>query len=430
MLDERISQWLTEIRVLDGGFGSECQKRSKLLIDGHKAWSSRLIKEDPNLVCDIHKSFLRAGCDVISTNTYQAAPRTLAEAMDVSTAEAKELMHHAVRLARRAITAVNEEDTAAVSTVGEPTVTRRLPVLVAGSLGSYGACMADGSEYTGSYVEKMSMMELVDFHLTRAETLLRAGVDLLAWETIPAVTEVSAICEVMRQLPGAVGWLSVASTDGQTTVSGDPLYQVAAEVQKCDQIFAVGVNCNIEFECIGQALANLNIGPECCSPGTDDGYHPPPNCGANASDAVETKQNKKILILYPNSGELWIPLPARSKKGLSRWVWPKGRGPSTWIKEITKWAMRRGEALETSPCAPYPRAQWVGGCCRVSPEQVKQLAEWMKPDEFVHFGMNDAEHAETRIDEPRQQNNGMKRGISNDRQGRQNSHRSAKKLRH
>lgn len=53
---ELVSQWLTEIRVLDGGFGTESQKLSNLQIKGHLAWSSRLLMDDPELVVKIHKS--------------------------------------------------------------------------------------------------------------------------------------------------------------------------------------------------------------------------------------------------------------------------------------------------------------------------------------------------------------------------------------
>ncbi|CAL8098897.1 unnamed protein product [Calicophoron daubneyi] len=374
----RINKWMEEIRVIDGGMGSECQKRSHLSIEGHKAWSCRLLKDDPNLVCDIHKSYIRAGCDVICTNTYQAAPHTLADALGVSTAEAVELMRHAVRLARRAICTVSQEERLA---------NRKLPILVAGSLGPYGACAADGSEYSGSYVEKMSFTDLVCFHKTRAEILIQAGVDLLAWETIPVVAEVAAICEVMRRLPSAAGWLTVASSDGQTTVGGDPLNQVALEVQNCHQIFGIGVNCCIPHALIGQALANLASIPESCEAGNEDGFHPPPCSVRHKCTQSEQPPHRKILILNANSGEMWMPLPGKGNKRRGHWIWPKSKGPAMWSKEISKWTLRRladplDRAVGSSNSPLIPLAQWVGGCCRVGPEQINSLARWMKPDEY------------------------------------------------
>ncbi|VDP85731.1 unnamed protein product [Echinostoma caproni] len=388
---ERVGQWMQEIRLLDGGFGTECEKRSQLPIDGHKAWSSRLLKEDPNLVCEIHKSFLRAGCDVISTNTYQCSPRTLSQAMNITIREAKELMRHAVRLARRAVDTVLQEERSPLSLRN-----RKLPVLIAGSLGSYGACLADGSEYSGDYGKHVTFSDLVDFHQARAEILLEAGVDLLAWETIPLLSEVAAICEVMHRLPNAVGWISVSSVDGQTTVAGEPLHDIALEVDKCDRLFAIGVNCSIPHHLIPQALANLSSLYDPCEPGTEEGFHPPPcdkRPGGHSSDQVVVSRTRKLLLVYPNSGEQWIPAKSKRSRCRGYWIWPPKTGPSLWARMMSRYAMRRGvhnpEQLSQSTLTEAHgshtrlalRAQWVGGCCRVGPEQLAQLAEWMKPDE-------------------------------------------------
>jgi hypothetical protein len=41
---------------------------------------------------------------------------------------------------------------------------RRVKPLVAFSSGPYAACLADGSEYTGDYADKLTFEQLVDFH--------------------------------------------------------------------------------------------------------------------------------------------------------------------------------------------------------------------------------------------------------------------------
>ncbi|THD21007.1 Homocysteine S-methyltransferase [Fasciola hepatica] len=372
---ERIAQWKKEIRVLDGGFGSECEKRSRLPIDGHKAWGSRLLKEDPNLVCEIHKSFLRSGCDVISTNTYQASPRTLSEALDISVTEAIELMQRAVELARLAVDSVVRE-----SRAGSP-LSRKHPILIAGSLGSYGACMADGSEYSGEYDKNVTFSDLVEFHQVRAELLLEAGVDLLAWETIPLQCEVAAICEVMRRLPNAVGWISVMSMDGQNSVGGDPLREIALEADKCDRVFAIGVNCSIPHHRIPQALANLSGVYDSCEPDSEVNSHSP----------LIDESARKILLVYANSGERWVAVNSKNSRFRGYWAWPPKTGPNLWARVMSRFAMRRGVHIPNSSASLIHakiddqspvRAQWVGGCCRVGPEQLVQLAEWMKPDEI------------------------------------------------
>ncbi|TNN07395.1 Homocysteine S-methyltransferase 2 isoform 1 [Schistosoma japonicum] len=327
---ERVHQWLSEIRVLDGGFGTESRKLSNLQIDGHLAWSSRLLKEDPELVVEIHKSFLRAGSDVISTNTYQAAPATLTKALDITNEDAINLMRTAVDLAKRAC----KEN----SLDNSEEFRRKLPVLIAGSLGPYGACIADGSEYTGSYANKVSFAEIVEFHLLRAQILLESGVDFIAWETVPLLMEVSAICEVMRRLPSAYSWISVSSPDGIKTSGGDLLTSVAREVGNCEQVFGVGVNCNIPHNCIGKALANLNSYSE-------SGNIP-----------------RKLLLFYANDGRTWIPNGDKEQGHLIDY---SEFNENSWFCSTTQWAKRR----ETPSDEQYavnnkpPLAQWAS--CRV-----------------------------------------------------------------
>ena len=51
---------------------------------------------------------------------------------------------------------------------------RRLRPLVAFSSGPYAAALADGSEYTGSYVERVTFEQLVDFHRRKLQVRAQA----------------------------------------------------------------------------------------------------------------------------------------------------------------------------------------------------------------------------------------------------------------
>ena len=59
--------------------------------------------------------------------------------------------------------------------------------MIAGSVGPYGACLHDHSEYSGAYVDHVSREEMKAWHRPRMSALLEEGVDLLACETIPSV---------------------------------------------------------------------------------------------------------------------------------------------------------------------------------------------------------------------------------------------------
>ncbi len=80
---------------------------------------------------------------------------------------------------------------------------------MAGSIGPYGACKADMSEYTGAYVDSMTEEDLIQWHRPRLVALLEAGVDYLAIETFPALLEAKAILKLLKQeAPDIPAWIS------------------------------------------------------------------------------------------------------------------------------------------------------------------------------------------------------------------------------
>lgn len=68
--------------------------------------------------------------------------------------------------------------------------------LVAASVGPYGAFLADGSEYRGEY--GIDEDALVQFHRKRLHTLITAGPDILACETIPCLPEAKALVRLLQ----------------------------------------------------------------------------------------------------------------------------------------------------------------------------------------------------------------------------------------
>ena len=79
---------------------------------------------------------------------------------------------------------------------------------IAGSVGPYGASLHDGSEYSGKYVEYVSEEELRQWHRPRIEALIEAGVDLLAFETIPAQKEAEVLLYLLKDFPQQKCWIS------------------------------------------------------------------------------------------------------------------------------------------------------------------------------------------------------------------------------
>jgi homocysteine S-methyltransferase len=185
---------------------------------------------------------------------------------------------------------------------------------VAASIGPYGAALADGSEYRGRY--GLTVAELTAWHRPRLEILADAGADVLALETVPDVDEAGALVDLIQGL-GVPAWLSY-SIAGAHTRAGQPLAEAFAVAVGVPEIIAVGVNCCAPSDvlpAIGVAREVFN-GP---------------------------------VIVYPNSGERW---DARTRA----WV-----GPSRF-------------AAQLAPLWVAAGARIVGGCCRVRPGDIAELA--------------------------------------------------------
>lgn len=184
--------------------------------------------------------------------------------------------------------------------------------LVAASVGPYGAMLADGSEYRGRYGVPASVLR--DFHGPRLELLIEAGPDLLAVETIPDTDEAEVLAALLAELDFPA-WFSY-SIDGAHTRAGQPLRDAFA-IAAIDQVVAVGINC--------------------CRP-------------ADVLPAVETAVavTGRPAVAYPNRGESW-------DAAARQWI-GDGTSPATFARD---W-LAAG-------------ATYIGGCCRVGPDDIREL---------------------------------------------------------
>ena len=246
--------------VLDGGLATELERSGFDL--AHPLWSARLLRERPEAITAVHRAYLDAGADCITTASYQAT--TLGFQRDGATAaEAAGLLRRSVELAleaRDAFCAASGER------AGRPRP------LVAASIGPYGAFRADGSEYTGAY--DLDLEGLLDFHGERMRLLLGAGPDLLACETIPSAVEARALARLLAELGEARAWVSFSCRDGSRLCDGSPFVDAVRTVTAVAQVAALGVNCTAPSHVLELLRAAAAV--------TD-----------------------KPLVAYPNSGETY-----------------------------------------------------------------------------------------------------------------------------
>lgn len=234
--------------IIDGGLSNALADRGHVLADD--LWTARLLRDAPEEIVAVHRTYFEAGAEVATTASYQASVGGFVAA-GLGADEAERLIVRSVRLAREAADGVPD-------------------ARVAASVGPYGAVLGDGSEYRGRY--GLTAAQLRDFHRPRIELLLSAGPDLLAVETIPDVDEAAVLAELIAEYD-APAWLSYTIADGRTRAgqSLDEAFAVAAGV---DAIIATGVNC--------------------CAP-----------ADVRAAVEIAVAASGKPAIAYPNAGETW-----------------------------------------------------------------------------------------------------------------------------
>lgn len=297
--------------VLDGALATELEQRGAQLA-GDPLWSARLLVDNPALIRQVHYDYFVAGADVAISASYQASFQGFAR-LGMDAQAAADLMQRSVALAQAARDAFWADE---ANRVG-----RQRP-LVAASVGSYGAFLADGSEYRGEY--GLSLVELMDWHRPRMAALVAAGPDLLACETIPSLLEGQALVQLLAEFAPMPAWLSFSCGDGLHVCHGEPFGLCAALAQERDQVVAVGINCT-----------------------------PPPFIETllRAGSAATTKP----LLVYPNSGESWDAIHR---------CWLPGTGVTDFGEPARLWRAAG--------------ANLIGGCCRTGPADIRTIAEALR----------------------------------------------------
>lgn len=210
--------------VTDGALATELERAGFAIDD--PLWSALALMDAPERIAAVHRAYLEAGADILTTASYQATVPGF-RAKGCTASEARRLLGLSVRLAAGARDAYEKE-------------TGR-HALVAASVGPYGAYLADGSEYRGRY--GLTGAELAAFHRERLAILMEAGPDLLACETLPCLIEAEALADCLAPYPPGCAWISFSCADGSHTSGGDDIAACAAFLDGVPQVAAIGVNC-------------------------------------------------------------------------------------------------------------------------------------------------------------------------------------------
>ena len=244
------------ILVLDGAMGTMIQSyglteddfRGQRFADSNvemKGNNDMLNITRPDVILDIHRRYLRAGADIISTNTFSSQRISEADYQleDVS----REMAYEGARLARQA---ADEFSTPA------------RPRFVAGSVGPTNKTCSMSPDVSNPALRELTYDQLFAAYSEQIEALVDGGVDVLLIETIfdtlNAKVAVDAATDVIRRLDRDVPiMMSVTVSDlAGRTLSGQTLDAFLASISTYN-IFSVGLNCSFGARQMKPFLAHL-----------------------------------------------------------------------------------------------------------------------------------------------------------------------------
>lgn len=279
--------------LVDGGLGTHLEAQ------GHDIsgplWSARVLRENPALIESAHVDFFAAGAQVATAASYQVT-------FDVLGEEAEKLLRRSVAVAREAVRVAVDKRTA------------HGDLLVAASIGPYGAGPGKGTDYDGAY--DLRRGELQRWHARRVAILADTDADFLLAETIPNVEEAAALLELLEEQPKPFA----LSITGAIAADPEKLSRVIELANQSPRLGALGVNC-VDPSRACAVVKQLRSGTD------------------------------KPLLACPNSGEIW-------DHGARAWQ-PAPAG-----------AMNLTDAAVELQAAGV---SLLGGCCRVGPAEIRQL---------------------------------------------------------
>ena len=157
-----------EVIILDGAVGTRLQAMGVKV--NNRAWAGVALAEQPDLVRQMHADYIRAGAEIITTNTYASARHNLAPLG---------LGEQTTALNRRAVALAQEARAAAGADH---------PVAIAGSVSNFGLIDRAEAGSVTIYERNFGHRETIGEAQTRAnlreqaEILAEAGVDFLLAE--------------------------------------------------------------------------------------------------------------------------------------------------------------------------------------------------------------------------------------------------------
>ena len=215
------------ILILDGAMGTMIGEMT-----GKTGNSDELNLTNPDLIKEIHRRYLKAGADIITTNTFSA--QRVSQSDYHLDAKAREIALQGARIARQCADEFSSSDK---------------PRFVAGSIGPTNKTCSMSPDVSNPALRDLTYDELWDAYYEEADALIEGGVDALlietVFDTLNAKVAIDASMQAMekygKKLPLMLS-ITVSDLAGRT-LSGQTLDAVLASVSTYP-IFSIGLNCS------------------------------------------------------------------------------------------------------------------------------------------------------------------------------------------
>jgi len=214
------------ILILDGAMGTMIQQY------GLRGNNDVFNLTRPDVIADIHRKYLAAGADIITTNTFNS--QLISQSDYDMQQQARQMALEGARIARRCADEFSSAEK---------------PRFVAGSIGPTNKTCSMSPDVSNPAFREVSFTELYDAYAEQTDALIEGGADALLIETIfDTLNAKAAICAAMdvmqRRGVELPVMLSVTISDAAgRTLSGQTLDAFLASVSTYP-VFSVGLNCS------------------------------------------------------------------------------------------------------------------------------------------------------------------------------------------
>jgi S-methylmethionine-dependent homocysteine/selenocysteine methylase len=306
-LEQRIDRG--DVVILDGAIGTELQEMGLPIY--HQAWAATALSTHPFTVQLMHEKYIKAGADIITTNTYSAARHNL-EPLGMGDVVG-ELNRRAVMLAREA------RDKAAGNR----------KVVIAGSISNYGMTTKGENIAMLRRRSKLTDKQLQANLKEQAELLVEAGVDFLLAESTGSNAHRQWVSEACKSTgaPFWVGFKVHREPNDPKVLTGYHSKDKLADVLK--DVMSHG----------GSLLSLFHSGIE----------------DTNAALDIVVKKWKGPIGVYPDAERKDYMTPTHDDSVENRY------SPDEFLGEARGWVQKG--------------VQVIGGCCGYGPDYIRRLRE-------------------------------------------------------